>query len=399
MAKPPLSRRGFLGAAATSAAAGLTVSPLPRTETEASAILAADPVRIGLIGLGTRGTTLLRTCLTLPEAIVVALSDAEPHHLARAEGIAQRSGRPIPTGYSHIEALLAREDLDAVLVALPCDLHAQVNAQVLAAGRHLYGEKPLALTLEDCHAIEEAAARGQLVCHVGFQKRSSPRYQAAAELIQCGRLGEILHIETRFGSSNGPLRGHHGWLGQRARSGDWMLEFATHTWDVWQWLLGELPQAAVCSGHRRLFADSDPARDVTDSYTATLMWKRGTQGTFRQSWIDPPDSEYTRPRFVISGSAGTLDLVRGTATFRQGPTRQLALPPDPDTETALALKRFVHAVQLSRSGKNPESAPCTLREATEATVTGMMVRLACDEQRVVTREEVASRPTGSARSA
>src|SRR4051812_49940550 len=97
---PPitLNRRRFLGC---SAAAGLALSH-PRIGEGASE---TTPVRLGLIGLGTRGTSLLRTLLELPEAQVVALGDTEPKHLLRAQGIVERAKSFRPEGYGQHSSL------------------------------------------------------------------------------------------------------------------------------------------------------------------------------------------------------------------------------------------------------------------------------------------------------
>src|SRR5436305_1586577 len=108
-----------------------------------------------------------------------------------------------------------------------------------------------------------AAAPGQAV-HVGFQRRSNPRFLEGVSLIQKGELGPLLEARATWTSSNGPLCGHGGWLGRRDRSGDFMVEQAVHIWDVLHWLHGGIPATASGWGRRGLFARQDPGRDVTD---------------------------------------------------------------------------------------------------------------------------------------
>src|SRR3954453_7299462 len=111
---PPitLNRRRFLGC---SAAAGLALSHGRVGE-------GSDPtaaVRVGVVGLGTRGTSLLRTLLELPAAQVVALCDADPKHRHRGLGIVEKARNQRPEAYESDSRLLERSDVDAVVVALP----------------------------------------------------------------------------------------------------------------------------------------------------------------------------------------------------------------------------------------------------------------------------------------
>src|SRR5579864_2227645 len=251
---PPirLNRRRFLGC---SAAAGWALSQgLP-----VDGAIDAAPIRIGLIGAGNRGTALLRTLLELPCAPVVAVCDLEARHRLRAQGIAEKASGTRPEAYEQVGKVLERGDVDAVVVALPCDQHAEVYRAALRAGKHLYAEKPLALTLEQCdQLIADAARAPELAVHVGFQRRSNPRFQEGVELIERGELGSLIEARAAWVSSNGPVSGHHNWLAQRARSGDWMVEQAVHVWDLFRWIAGGPPIRAYGQGRRDLFTHLQP---------------------------------------------------------------------------------------------------------------------------------------------
>jgi predicted dehydrogenase len=379
---PPiqLNRRRFLGC---SAAAGIALAQGKVVDEG----LAERPIRLGLIGLGSRGTTLLRAALERPAVEIVAVADREPKHRLRAQGIAEKATGSRPEALDGPAPLLERADVEAVLVALPCDLHAETYIHALRAGKHLYGEKPLAITPAECDAVlAEAAKAPDRVFHVGFQRRSSARYRQAVELIQSGELGELIDGRAAWISSNGPLCGHEGWLGRRDRSGDWMVEQAVHVWDLFHWIKGEPPLRAHGVGRRDLFGHLHPQRDVTDHYTACLEWADGFPLTFTQSWIDPADDAFTGVWQRVVGTAGGLDLSTGVATFRaKGRPRQtVSAGQAPDAPTGLPA--FFAAIR--DGGTTPP--PLGLAEAREATITGLMVRLAVDERRVVTREEVLS---------
>lgn len=376
---PPirLNRRRFLG---YSAAAGWALS-------QGVAVDGANagPVRLGLIGLGNRGTSLLRTLLELPAAQVVAVCDMEARHRLRAQGICEKAGKPRPEGLERPQQALEREDLDALVVALPCDLHASVYAQAIRAGKHLYAEKPLGLTLAECDGVmAEAARRPELAVHVGFQRRSNPRYRECVELLKRGDLGDLIEARAAWVSSNGPVNGHGNWLAQRARSGDWMVEQAVHVWDLLAWMAGGPPATAVGRGRRDLFTHLQPDRDVTDHYTVMLEWPSGFHASFVHSWVDPADDAFTGVSQRVLGTAGGLDLSTGAVTFRDRARARLSLHPGPQPDSRLALQAFVEAIR-----SEPRTPPpVSLAEARDATLTGLLVRRAVDERRVVSLEEV-----------
>jgi predicted dehydrogenase len=378
---PPvrLNRRRFLGC---SAAAGWALSqgvPVDAAD--------AQPIGIGVIGAGNRGTALLRELLQVPTAPVVAVCDAEPKHRLRAQGIAEKAQHRRPVALEHPDQLLERDDVTAVVVALPCDLHAEVYGAAIRAQKHLYAEKPLALTLSECDAlIAESERAPDVVVHVGYQRRSNPRYREGVSLLKRGELGELIEARAHWSSSNGPMSGHRGWLASRARSGDWMVEQAVHVWDLLCWIAGGPPARSFGHGRRNLFAQVQPERDVTDHYSAWLEWPNGFHASFTQSWVDPADDAFTGNSQRIVGTAGGVDFSTGAITFRDKSRGRVALPAGPQPDTRLALDAFLSAI---RADSKPEP-PVTLADARAATVTGLLVRKAVDERRVVKLEEITS---------
>ena len=377
-----INRRRFLGA---SAAAGWALS---QAVGEGSTPGTPPAVRVGVVGLGNRGTTLLRTLLEIEGVQVVALADQESRHRDRAAGIVEKATGNRPDVMERAATLLARTDVDAVAVALPCDLHAGVYRDAIRAGKHLYGEKPLAATLADCDlVIVEAARYPELVVHVGFQRRSNPRHRDAVALAGRNELGPLVSGVAAWNSSNGPMNGHGGWLASRARSGDWMVEQAVHVWDVFGWLKGgEPPVRAIGHGRRDLFAASQPDRDVTDDYAVNLEWADGFRLAFSQTWIAPADDAFTGITQKVVGELGGLDFATGSVTFRDRRQGRVALHPGPQPDTRFALEAFVRACRTP----GPDTPPISLAEARLATAVGLLARRAVDERRVVTWDEVAS---------
>src|SRR5579885_1163072 len=122
-----IARRDFLKVAG---AAGLN----------AAAAAADRPVRIGMVGVGNRGTSLLRNFLDLPGVIVPAICDIDESHLARAQGIVEKAGRTRPEGYARgmedFRRLVERNDLDAVVTATPWEWHTKVCVAAMKAGKY-----------------------------------------------------------------------------------------------------------------------------------------------------------------------------------------------------------------------------------------------------------------------
>jgi myo-inositol 2-dehydrogenase / D-chiro-inositol 1-dehydrogenase len=375
-----LNRRRFLGC---SAAAGLALAQAVTAEGDET----QKAIRLGFIGLGNRGTTLLRAALELPGVEIAALSDLEPKHRLRGQGIVEKARKTRPEAVESADALLERSDVHAVVVALPCDLHAGVYANAVKAGKHLYAEKPLALTLRECDAlIAESFRAPQTVVHVGFQRRLNPRYRDGVELLRRGDLGRLIEARASWTSSNGPVSGHLGWLGSRERSGDWMVEQAVHVWDLFHWIAGGPPVEANGWGERNVFSRLQPGRDVTDYYSVALKWPNGFHASLTHSWIEPADDAFTGVHQRVVGSDGGFDFSSGVATFRDRDRGKLLIHPGSLPDTRLALAAFFDAVRADE----PTAPPISLAEARAATLTGLLVRKAVDERRAVSIDELAA---------
>ncbi len=386
-AMPPtrVNRRRFLGC---SAAASLAISQGHLAEAAGVEGVAA-PVRIGVIGVGNRGTALVRSLLELKGASIVAVCDAEPRHRQRGQGIIEKAGGGRPEAYDDPRRVLDRKDVDAVVVALPCDLHESVYTDAIAAGKHLYAEKPLAPSLDACdRLVALAAGSPSLAVHVGFQRRSNPRYREGVERIAGGELGPLIEARASWSSSNGPMAGHGGWLGRRDRSGDWMVEQAVHIWDVLFWIKGELPARATGWGLKGLFSRTDPGRDVTDHYAVELEWADGFRASFVQSWIAPADDGFTGSSFRILGEGGGYDFSTGVLTPRDRSLPRRTIHGGPQPDTRLALEAFLGAVRAD----GPLAPPIAPADARAATLIGLLARKAVDERRPVDLSEVNGGP-------
>ena len=153
----------------------------------AAALGANDSIRIGLIGCGGRGRSLLGLFQKDPSCRIVAVCDVDEGRLQETRA----SVSPPPATYSDFRRLLDRNDIDAVIIATPDHWHAIPAIQAMRAGKDVYLEKPVGHTVEEGAILVAEAGRGGRLLEVGLQHRSGTLFADAARLIQNGTLGKI----------------------------------------------------------------------------------------------------------------------------------------------------------------------------------------------------------------
>jgi len=182
----PPTRRGFL-----QTAAGATFLPIA-AEAAQTARGANNNVQIALIGAGGMGTGDVESSLSIPGVKLVAASDIYDGRLTRAK---ERWGADLFTTRDYRE-VLARRDVDAVIVATPDHWHSTITIEALKAGKDVYCEKPMVQHVEDGMPVVEAAKSSGRILQVGSQRVSSVVYQKAKDLIASGAIGQVNMIEA-----------------------------------------------------------------------------------------------------------------------------------------------------------------------------------------------------------
>ncbi|HTP60051.1 MAG TPA: Gfo/Idh/MocA family oxidoreductase, partial [Spirochaetia bacterium] len=150
--------------------------------------MAADKIRVGIIGVGQIGKHHLSNYAKVPGATVVALADVNAQELAR---VAAEAG--ITATFSDFRQLLSRDDVDAVDVCLHNNFHQPVTVAALEAGKHVYCEKPMAGAWRDAKAMLDASRATGKKLSIQLGTLFNPESRAAHTLIQAGRLGRIYH--------------------------------------------------------------------------------------------------------------------------------------------------------------------------------------------------------------
>jgi predicted dehydrogenase len=299
-----LSRRGFLGVslASLTIGAGLPVWYAREVMNEARSkravarkrVAPSDRIALGAIGVGGQGYRLMTEAVQKrPDVELVAACDVDASCLQAA---ITKSGLDGVVGYNDFRDLLQRRDIDAVTIATPDHWHSLIGVAAMRAGKDVYCEKPMTLTIGEGKVFTKVAELTSRIVQVGTHQRSDPRFRLACELVRNGRIGEVRRIETRVGSNplHKPLRPSAVpsgldwdlWLGQtpvvpyikeRCRydfrwwyeySGGKLTDWGVHHNDIAQWAMG-----TDTTGPVTIAAESTPVGTDPNSYNCPSDFK------------------------------------------------------------------------------------------------------------------------------
>lgn len=196
-----ISRRNFVGTAAAGAAA-FTVVP----GFSIAANTGTEKIRLGFIGVGIQSHGLLKSLSKCPETVVMACCDVVTTKVDKFKGEAQALNdkkwigeKYEVTGYKNYRDLLDRKDIDAVVIATPDHWHAQVAVDAAKAGKDIYCEKPMALTVAEGRAMVKATRKYKRVFQTGNMQRSWRNFRHACELVANGYIGDIKEVNVCVG--------------------------------------------------------------------------------------------------------------------------------------------------------------------------------------------------------
>jgi predicted dehydrogenase len=224
-----------------------------------SAFGANEAIRVGHVGVKNRGMQNLKPLL----GETVALCDVDRNVLGSAHEFVKKADRSCKT-FSDYRKLLDDKDIDAVVVSTPDHWHALITTDACAAGKDVYCEKPLSLTIEEGKAMVAAARKYNRIVQTGSQQRSDDRFRLACELVRSGRIGKVHTVKVGLPSVNfdgpavpdttpPPELDYNFWLGPAPErpynpkrvpylfrffwdySGGQMTNFGAHHLDIAQW--------------------------------------------------------------------------------------------------------------------------------------------------------------------
>ena len=198
----------------------------------------AKTYRIGVIGAGARGETFARKLYAgLSRASLFGVCDQDGDRLVKFCDYCGLSGA---TTFTDPHEFLAHPEMDALIITTPEFTHADVAIEAMAAGKHVYLEKPLAHTMDDCYRLVEAeGAHPDSVAFVGFNMRESTVHPKLKEVVESGVLGQIVHIEglEQLAQAHGAAFMRR-WHRRSERSGGMLNTKCSHDMDMMQWLIG-----------------------------------------------------------------------------------------------------------------------------------------------------------------
>ncbi len=247
---------------------------------------------IGVIGLGAIGGKHVGMLKNLREANIVGVSDLNQDLVNKTV-----AGTSIQ-GYTDYRELLARPDLEAVIIATPDHLHKDITIEAAQAGKHILVEKPIATTVEDGEAMIAAAKAANVKLMVGFTLRFVPHYVQAREIIQSGKLGKIVSVYSRRMNVITQADRLGGRIG--------VLHFlGIHDFDLLHWLLGVEPDQ-VYSAESTSVEKRHPQENETFN---TFKFKDGTLVCAHIGWnlttAHPGGRDF---KLTVIGDKGSLDI-------------------------------------------------------------------------------------------
>jgi myo-inositol 2-dehydrogenase / D-chiro-inositol 1-dehydrogenase len=333
--------------------------------------MSRTPLRVGIAGLGRLGRRHARNLAErVPGAELVAAASPVGDELAWA-----REALGVEALYPEYEALLRHPGLDAVFLVTPTALHARQVEQALAAGKHVFCEKPLALDVADCERVEEAAARAPgLTAMVGFVRRFDPSYQDAHARVAAGQIGRPFLVRSQTGDKLDPS----GFFVRFApTSGGIFLDCSIHDVDLARWLLGG-PRArrVYATGTVAVHEDLRPLGDV-DNGIGVVEFEGGSLACLYASrTLAHGHDTHTE----VVGTAGSLSVGVNPRANRveiadAHGVRSLCVADFYERFEEAFLREAQAFVTCAREGK---PAPLGLSDATEATRIG---RALADAQR------------------
>ena len=318
------TRRGFFSKTAGALAAGAAVPYVFTADAEARAVATSknDRPGIGAIGMRYQGTVI--TVKAAQHGRVVAIADCDRHIREQARS----SFGSTPRIFEDYRKLLDRKDVDVVTIGTPDHWHTKMVIDACRAGKDVYCEKPLTLTIDEGKLLTKVVKETGRVVQVGSWHRSDHRFRLAVEMVRQGRIGKLKTVEVILGKNKtgGPFATGDPpkhlnwdlWQGQTPDvpyiperclytfrwwyeySGGQMTDWGAHHMDIAQWGIGENP---IEIDGKAKFPDVKNGYNVALDYRATYRYPSGAIMTV---------ADHGRNGIMFTGTEGRIFVNRGT---------------------------------------------------------------------------------------
>jgi predicted dehydrogenase len=282
-----------------------------------SDISAGSKARIGIIGPGSRGRLLMNYLVQDPHCEIVAICDNYQPSIDEALKIT-----PGVKVFKDYRELLAMKDIDGVVIAVPLHEHAHITLDAFSAGKHVFCEKTLAKTPEECLSVYKAYKESGKVLFVGQQRLYDPRYIKAIDMVRAGLFGDIQGFRTYWFRNNDwrrpatpELERKINWRLYNEYSCGLMTELASHQIQIGNWVMQDVPRTIMGTGSITHWKDG---REVFDNVSVLYEYQNGVKLSF-QSIIA---NKFYGLEEEIMGTLGTIEPEKGKYYFE-------TLPPAP----------------------------------------------------------------------
>jgi predicted dehydrogenase len=359
--KVKLSRRNFLETT-TLGAAGLMFGS-SGAKVFAAAGGANERINVGLVGAGGQGGSLLRSLGAVANAKIAAVCDIFEPNLKRGASLAGSDAKT----FIDYRKMIESKEIDAVSIATPLHLHAEMVLAALEAGKHVFVEKCMAYSVAQCEQMVKAAkAHPKLVVQVGHQHRFDPVIGKVVEMSRGGALGKITHIRCTW-HRNGDWRRpvpkvsfdprpwgypdlEHlvNWRMYKKYSQGLMAELGAHMIEVVNLIYGSLPLAVTGLGGIDYWKDG---RETYDNVSVVYSYPAGQKAMFTSTTTNAHDGE----KIKIMGTEGTIEMGWNQALyFREKEAAQL-VKADGATVITSTGETMKASQQSQTSGANVET--------------------------------------------
>lgn len=331
----PMNRRDFLKMTSTTAIALSAFPWLNAVINRSTGQGVADKVRLGFVGVGSRGRLLLLTTLALPSRLnyeVVAVCDNYEPHLQTA---IQLSQNPQVRAFRDYRQMLEMTDLDAIINATPLHEHARISIDAMKAGKHVFCEKAMARHLPDIKQMYDTHLQQNRILQIGHQRLFAPKYLKAIEMIRAGQIGKIGQIRAfwhRNGDWRQPVPVDHpelerklNWRLYREYTAGLITELASHQIQVANWALDKTPVSVCGTGSIVYWNDG---REVFDNIALIFSYDNGVQFI----WDSMTSNRKYGCEEQIMGNIATMEL-ESNKIFLEQP------PPAP------AIRQLIHSIE------------------------------------------------------
>lgn len=247
--------------------------------------------RFGVIGCGIIADKHMEAIRNIPQAELAAVSSRRKE---RAEEVGKREACDWTTDYRE---LLKRDDIDVVCLTTSSGSHGPIGAEVLAAGKHLLVEKPMAMTVSECERMIEIANETQTRLSVIFQNRFRNGVQQLKRAIDSGHLGRVLYVQAE--TPNYRTQAYYdsaAWRGTREEDGGALMNQGIHYIDLLLWMGGK-----VRSVYGKIATQMHDI-EVEDIGAAIVTFENGALGQILATTNAKPDLEQTLTVFAENGS-------------------------------------------------------------------------------------------------